>query len=242
MRIAVCDDEEQYRLLLHDRILSDSILKDYEAEIFQYGGGRELIQAVEQGAVFDVIFLDIQMEQGRDEGIAAAKRLREMGVKSLIVYVTGFIDYMQTGYEVRAFRYLLKSQIGSQLSAVLSDIRRELFCEDSFSFQFNHETILLPKRDILCFQSDRRQVRILTQEKEYAFYDSLDHVEERLRKEQGGMEFLRCHRSYLVNISQICRYNSEEILLKNGLGIPISRSFTREVRRILMLRFAMKDG
>ena len=66
------------------------------------------------------------MELGTDDGIRAARELRRRGEKGLIVYLTGFINYVQTGYEVRAFRHLLKSQVTEKLSQVLADIVREL--------------------------------------------------------------------------------------------------------------------
>lgn len=111
MRIVICDDEPMYRELLHERILQYGIEQDFETEIVEYGGGKQLTAALDAGERADVYFLDIQMENGADDGIRAAKELRRRGDNGLIVYVTSFIDYAQDGYEVKAFRYLLKSQI-----------------------------------------------------------------------------------------------------------------------------------
>ncbi len=111
MRIVICDDEPEYRRLLHERILQYAFSQDFETEIAEFESGEQLIAALDAGERADVYFLDIQMENGDDDGIRAAKELRRRGDNGLIVYVTGFIDYAQTGYEVKAFRYLLKSQI-----------------------------------------------------------------------------------------------------------------------------------
>ena len=146
MRIAICDDELRYRRMIHEKLLQDSICHDYEAEISEYASGAELLAAMERGYSADVFFLDIQMEGG-DEGIRLGRALRRRGVDGLIVYITGFIDYVQIGYEVKAFRYLLKSQIAEGLPKVLGDIRQEL-SGSSYLFQAGGESLRVDKRDI----------------------------------------------------------------------------------------------
>ena len=229
MRIVICDDEAGYRRLLHEKILQDSIANDYEAEILEFEGGEELLSSNLARAA-DVYFLDIQMEQGTDEGIQAARDLRRRGEKGLIVYVTGFIDYVQTGYEVKAFRYLLKSQIPGKLSQVLKDIRKELSGEEVFSFQSGRETIRVKQREILYIESDKRQLHLVSQEAEYQFYGTLEEAQKEL-----GEQFLRCHRSFLANMEWIEGYTRDSLKLNGGIVIPVSRSYTKEVKRRLML-------
>ena len=228
MRIAICDDELRYRRMIHEKLLQDSICHDYEAEISEYASGAELLAAMERGYSADVFFLDIQMEGG-DEGIRLGRALRRRGVDGLIVYITGFIDYVQIGYEVKAFRYLLKSQIAEGLPKVLGDIRQEL-SGSSYLFQAGGESLRVDKRDILYLESRIRILRLVTAEREYSFYDSLDHAQQEL-----GESFMRCHRSFLVNIDRIRRYSSSEIVLEGDVPIPVSRSYGKAVRQRLML-------
>ena len=228
MRIAICDDELRYRRMIHEKLLQDSICHDYEAEISEYASGAELLAAMERGYSADVFFLDIQMEGG-DEGIRLGRALRRRGEDGLIVYITGFIDYVQIGYEVKAFRYLLKSQIAEGLPKVLGDIRQEL-SGSSYLFQAGGESLRVDKRDILYLESRIRILRLVTAEREYSFYDSPDHAQQEL-----GESFLRCHRSFLVNIDRIRRYSSSEIVLEGDVPIPVSRSYGKAVRQRLML-------
>ena len=232
MQIAICDDEKQYRWLLHEIILQDSFQQGYEVEIEEYENGELLLKALDAGRAADVFFLDIQLEQGSDDGIQLAKELRRRGEKGLIIYVTGFIDYVQTGYEVKAFRYLLKSQIQEKMGQVLKDIKVELTSEDYFIFQKNREIVRINKQDIMYLESEKRILRVVTAQSEDTFYGTLDAVEEELRKD----DFLRCHRSFLVNIRKIKNFSNHRIELVNGSSIPISRSYSKEVKRQLMLR------
>ena len=229
MRIVICDDEAGYRQILHEKILKDSVANDYEAEIVEIENGEKMLSS-EMAQSADVYFLDIQMEQGTDDGIRAARDLRRRGEKGLIVYVTGFIDYVQTGYEVKAFRYLLKSQIQDKLPHVLKDIRKELFGAKVFAFQCGRETVRVNQRSILYLESDKRQLQLTTQESEYRFYGTLEEAHKEL-----GDQFLRCHRSFLVNMEWIEAYTSDHLRLKGNIVIPVSRSYSKEVKQRLML-------
>lgn len=234
MRIVICDDEAEYRQLLRDRIMHHAILWGYETEIAEYVDGESLLAAWEREKGADVYFLDIETKKGPDDGIRTARELRRRGDGGLIIYVTGFIDYVQTGYEVRAFRYLLKNQIERDLEQVLLDIRKELAGGDIFSFQKNKEIFYIKLRDILFLESDRRLVRIRYNQGEESFYGSLDRVEAEL----AGKGFLRCHKSYLVHMDKVKSFSGEQIILEDGTILPVSRSCGKAVKRELTLYFA----
>ena len=230
IKMVICDDEPKYRQLLHKIILQDSFACDYEVEITEYESGAGLVEALDKGLTADVYFLDIQMENGTNDGIQVARELRRRKENGLIVYVTSFIDYVQTGYEVRAFRYLLKSQIEDKLAQVLEDIREELFGEGFFCFKTKGETIRIDKREILYLESNKRQLQLVTAETEYNFYGSMENAEKEL-----GQQFLRCHQSYLVNIKLIQKFSNEQIELQGGIAVPVSRSYAKKVKQRLML-------
>ena len=228
IRIAICDDEPAYRRILREKILQDSIRNDYEVNIREYGSGRELLEGIDSFPA-EVFFLDIQMEQGGDDGIRTGRELRRRGAEGLLIYVTAFIDYVQTGYEVRAFRYLLKSQIGDMLPKVLNHVRQER-SGGTYYFKTGGETVGVEKGRILYLESSGRVLRLVTGEEEYRFYDTLDHAAELL-----GEGFLRCHRSFLVNGDKIQKYSAGEIVLQGNIVLPISRSYAKAVRKRLML-------
>lgn len=233
LKIAICDDEEKYRSLLHERIVKDSFGSNYELIIDEYACSKELEAALDKCVDYDVYFLDIQMENGTDDGIRTARTLRNRGKKGLIIYVTSFIDYVQVGYEVKAFRYLLKSQLETELKRVLDDIRKELVGEEFFSFRINGDAIRVNKSDIMYLESDRRQIKLYTSgnlTEEYCFYGSLDDIETKL-----GESFMRCHRSYVVNVAYIKRWSGEQIELNCGVTVPVSRSYAKDVKQRLML-------
>lgn len=229
MRIAVCDDEPLFRGMLHEKILQDGFDHDYEPDVAEYSGGIELLEAQEKGYSADVYFLDVQMAGGEDDGIRTARQLRRRGEQGLIVYVTSYIDYVQIGYEVRAFRYLLKSQLADKLSEVLRDIRQELSGQE-FLFRAGGESVRIDRRRILYLESRLRMLRLVTEKEAYSFYADLETA-----RSQLGEKFLRCHKSFLVNLDKVTRFSMNRIVLEDGTSVPVSRSYAKDVKRRLLL-------
>ena len=104
IRIAICEDEKDTQLLIEDYI--HNILKNIniEYEIQKYDLGEELLESNLKD--IDILLLDIQM--GQINGMDTARKIREVDNKMEIIFITSLIDYVQEGYEVRAYRYLLK--------------------------------------------------------------------------------------------------------------------------------------
>lgn len=229
MRIAVCDDEPLFREALRERILQDCFDHDYEADVAEYGSGSALLAARERGYSADVYFLDVQMEQGTDDGIRTARELRRLGEQGLIVYVTSYIDYVQIGYEVKAFRYLLKSQLQDKLAEVLRDIRQELSGQEFF-FRAGGESVRIDRRRILYLESRLRTLQLVTEKDSYSFYANLEDAQKQL-----GERFLRCHKSFLVNLDKVARFSRELLVLDNGEAVPVSRSYAKDVRQRLLM-------
>ncbi|WP_286184103.1 response regulator [Clostridium sp. CCUG 7971] len=104
IKIAICEDEKETQILIEDYL--NNILKNInvEYEIQKYISGEELLECNLKD--IDILLLDIQM--GQINGMDTARKIREVDNKMEIIFITSLIDYVQEGYEVRAYRYLLK--------------------------------------------------------------------------------------------------------------------------------------
>lgn len=257
MHIAVCDDEDIFREYLKRLLLEYSFRIHEEIFVSEYASGQSLLEAYSsyknssyknalcknpscqnssyknsscKTEVWDVIFLDIRME-GMD-GMKTAELLRAQGCGCLIVFLTSLVEYAPKGYEVRAFRYLLKEQARSDLGRVLDACRQELSVETYFSFCYERRSYSILKRDIRYFESRKRLVFLHAAEQTYQFYQKLDDLEKQL-SEEG---FLRCHRSFLVQERYVRSWRENALWLEDGTELPVSRTYGREVNRRLMLR------
>lgn len=106
LSIAICDDEEFFRITEKQLILKYMAGKNCECMIDMYESGKELLALKSAISQYHIIFLDVNMEE--IDGIETAKEIRKITKDVFIVFVTAFITYALEGYKVDAVRYLIK--------------------------------------------------------------------------------------------------------------------------------------
>ena len=106
LSIAICDDEEYFRITEKQLILKYMAGKNCECMIDMYESGKELLALRSAISQYNIIFLDVNMEE--IDGIETAKEIRKITKDVFIVFVTAFITYALEGYKVDAVRYLIK--------------------------------------------------------------------------------------------------------------------------------------
>lgn len=173
LSIGICDDSQDNRQSL--RWLLESILeeKNIEHAIFEFSSGETLLQWDQKHPnEIDLLFLDIEM--GSVNGMETASQLREKHSALQIVFVTGFSDYVFDGYRVGALGYLMKPAKRDQLEEILSRFLVKL-CQDAqevYSCRDGDSWFRIPHKEILYFESDRRKVNCVTQNRTYSFMAS----------------------------------------------------------------------
>lgn len=230
--IAVCDDEKAVCEYLRDRITDLLARWDINGTVTVFNDGEPLAAAFESGqADFNLIFLDITMKSC--DGLSAAKRIRAVDKDVMIVFVTASAEYVFSGYEVRAFRYILKPELMNGFPRVFKECVGELTRSDGarYVFQSGAESTSLPVRDILLFESNKRIITLKTVSgREYTFYGKLDEVEQTLKKQ----DFVRCHQSFLINAAKISSLTPTLAVLSDGTGVPVSKHRARETNEAFL--------
>lgn len=206
MKIAVCDDDRPIReelIRLIQRQVSD-------ADITEYQSGEELING---GAHFDIYFLDIEMDAM--SGMELARHIREQEENSrkrgLIIFVTGYREYMEQAFDVNAFHYLLKPLDEKKFAEVFNRAWKEasVFGEQEKRYimvkSLGAQQRLFLK-NIYYIESRNKKVIIHTTDKILEVYGKMEELENRL-----GSGFYRCHRCYLVNMEKIAAYSGDNI-------------------------------
>jgi DNA-binding LytR/AlgR family response regulator len=214
MMVAICDDE-----------MSDAkTLKNY---VESYGGrnivlnifnsGKSLLEAVRSGRSFDLIFLDIVMDELN--GYEAAKYLSSRGSQSLIVFVTETMKYFTAGYEF-AIGYTQKPIEEKKIHAFLYKAQKH-YEPKKVLIKTEDDEIMVRVQDILYYEITGRNVTLHTLKGEYQFKSSLKDQIEHLPLDM----FFQPHHSYLINLDKIIGVSktNQTITLQGGASIPISR-------------------
>ncbi len=214
--IAVCDDEvmECSRMATKIRGILDEM--EVPCTIRQFYSGRELLQSSE---TFDIIFLDIIMD-GLD-GMKTARLVREKAFDKLLVFISASRDYVFDAYDVEAFQYLLKPVEDKKLKSVLRKaVRKTEERSQAFiivSRERQKKKLFLD--DIYYFEIRGRMIDAHGRGGIFSYYEQIGLLERELQ----GKGFVRCHKSYLVNLKYVDVYNRQELVLDNGERIAIAK-------------------
>ena len=104
LKIAICDDEKYDRSRVHTLLQDYLTVNRLNASINLFSSGKEFLSERDNLVKYDIVFLDINMEEV--DGIQTAQRMRNYQSETCIVLVTAFINYALEGYKVGAVRLL----------------------------------------------------------------------------------------------------------------------------------------
>ena len=227
MYIAICEDEQIYVEGMQHAIQtwkSSRGRQDVDARV--YLSAEDLWDEWGKGHVFDMLFLDIGFKLM--SGFELAQRIREADPNIPIIFVTNNEEYLQRGYEVAAYRYLVKPIREEEVHACLDYCARHttIMQEEGCVISKYGCSLRMPYRDVLYIVSGIHTVRICTRfGKEYQIpiKCNLDTYIKQFPPDY----FLRCHRGYIVNIMHACKYTRQTITLMGGVEIPIGKLYSK---------------
>ena len=224
MRIAVCDDEERFRLDIKKHI--DKIYNSLDVVVDCFSGGKELIASFE-ARPYDLVFLDIDMPEM--DGITLAKKLRDMNDKIYIVFLTGHVEYALEGYEVNALRYLTKPIQDDKLKEVLRFVSDKLTSKRQILIKVDGEEHLLDVSDILYFEAQNQYIMVYTVNAEYLVRYNLGDYENELKSDG----FFRTHRGYMISLGKVKKLGKNEVIMEGNAVVPVSRSMMPKLKDAL---------
>jgi len=231
MRIAICDDEHQqaqYIKMLVGRWAGESGTK---ADIEMYGSAEDFKAAREGGKKHDCLLLDIQM--GGQDGIGLAREIRRHDQKLSIVFVTGHTDYMSQGYDVSALHYLVKPIDEGKLFEVLDKAAKNLAKEPEFlTLAINREEIFIPLCEIVHIEASLHHIVVNTVAGQHKAKMPLAAIENRL-----GDGFFKCTRSFIVGLRYVRRISKSEVILTDGVSVPLGRGLYKDINKAFIKYF-----
>ncbi|MBO4863281.1 MAG: response regulator transcription factor [Eubacterium sp.] len=227
MRIAVCDDEEKFRVQARDMI--DSLAGSMDVVVDAYSDGRKLLEAFDRKP-YDILFLDIEMPAM--DGITLAKKLRERSENIYIVFLTGHVEYALEGYEVNALRYLTKPIKEDKLREVLRFVMDKNVSKRQLMIKEDGEELLINVTDIIYMEAQNQYVMIYTTEGEHLIRYNISDFEEQLASDG----FFRCHRGYLISLAKVKKLVKGDVIMETPDGeasVPVSRSNVKPLKEAL---------
>jgi two-component system LytT family response regulator len=242
IRTLVADDEPIARARVVSLLSGE---QDIEL-VRECATGEEARAAIEQEQL-DLLFLDIQMPEM--SGIDLARTIQANGMPA-VVFVTAYDQYALRAFEVHALDYLLKPFSSDRFRAALGHAREHLSKRKAGGDTAStapqsvvRDQQAAGRRNRLMVKSGGRihfvrtgdidwceaagnYVRMHVAQQEYLIRDTMSHLESQL----DGQQFMRIHRSTIVNVDRIqemqSSFNGEYVvLLRNATRLTLSRGY-----------------
>ncbi len=224
MRIAICDDSKENLALLED-VVDGLKLRETEVECFE--NGESLLRYITDSKdnFYQIYLLDIEMPG--INGLDTAKQIREIDKRAIIIFVTAYSDYVFSSFEVQPFRFIIKPIDREKLENVIHAAVNYIYTSKRYIFiSVDKAKIQLCCEDIMYFEGDKRKVNVYLPEETYSFYSKMSDIE----KMVDNSWFVRIHVSFIVNMDYVKAIYTDEIVLNNGVHLPVSRKYQKSVK------------
>ncbi len=229
IQIVLCDDDPVFQEALHRELVRIFTKLHLCAKITAFCAPAEITEDAFRAC--DMAFLDIDFENEDCNGIEIARRLRQVNREGLLFFVTNFIDYAPAGFEVRAFRYILKRDMDDILERYILQAMETVAEAQEYLRLWDQDRIVdVPLSQMEYLEVMDHYVSVHAGEDAYVLSATLSNLEAAL--EPHG--FLRVHKSYLVNMAHIRKFRSRECLLANGTALAVGeKSYPQQKQKYL---------
>lgn len=231
MKAIICDDKAVFVDAIESRLRNYAAKKDTNVEITKCRSGKELLELDLLGC--DVLFLDIDMPG--INGIDAAREIRKINREVILVFITGWIEYAPAGYQVNAFRYLLKGSLDQEFDPCMEDILAKLHENaEMMIFQTRDRNLEISLKNILYLEGTQRRSVLLY------LYEGRNPIEctgklAEYDEQLCRKGFLRLQKSYLANMDHIVRIKNYMALLRDGTELKVSERQYAQVKKDFLL-------
>jgi len=221
-------------LIVDDEPLARDVLRRYVAKLPYLHLAGECSNAIDafsflQRQTVDLIFLDIRMPE-----LLGTEFVQSLRRAPKIIFTTAYKEYASDGFELDAVDYLLKpirferflravdkTFPGKRSEAELVEQTEENKSTPNFIYlRIDRKLVKIILSDILYFESDRDYVKVYTTEKRLVTRQTIASIEAML----SPAEFIRIHRSFILNIQRIKSFN-HEIVEIGSTELPIGKLF-----------------
>lgn len=233
IRIALCDDNKEDMLQLHQKIIEwyRENSKNQSVSRTEYSDSVYLSSVIDAGDSHDVFFLDVEMP--KVDGFQLADKIRNKLPAAIIVFLTSHSELAPDGYKFRALRYVSKLVLSQKLPEALEAVQKEFSALESGYLVVPHYTdaLRIPYNEILYVQHILRSSQIYT-------------LRQGIIKDNRGLKaiysvigdkrFIYIDRSTFVNIDFIRELKGNEIILRTGESLAISRPMLANVKETIV--------
>jgi len=221
LNIAICDDVQSDRMQIESFINDFCSRENFRTNRIIFEDGESLVRYYMEGNPrFDIVFLDIYMT-GLN-GLKSAEQVRKFDSECKIIFTTSSTEHALISFSVFPFNYLVKpitkKVFESVFNRALEKINNEI--QKNLSIKIGSKIFSLPYKDIMFIESNAKVVNVhMATSNPFSYISKLDDLESQINDKR----FIRCHKSFLVNMDYISCVENYTFKLINNTQTPITQ-------------------
>ena len=231
LRVAICDDE---KILMEIEEIAGRFfrLNCIDSKITTYQSSENLQYDLQDGIVYDLFLLDIEMPE--IHGMELAKEICERMPSAKIIFITSHLEYAITAYEYSVFRYIQKTMLHEKLFLALEDYYKLYALEKNEYYMIEIKNYLekIPYRSIFyVLKEGKYSVLYLEGERTVSVRKTLKQVFEELGQEY----FYFADRGCIINLANVVGMDTGKILFPEQQNVTINKTNWIEFKESLLL-------
>lgn len=198
LKVLLLEDEEYTREFLNKLLTEVPGI----SEVFATSSGEDAISWAKINQP-QLLLFDIELGKDSPNGLDVARTIYTFNKDDYIIFVTGYSQYALDSFTVHPYSYVLKPINIARFKELIAEIVDKVEGQsktnsDILALKTRDEAVHINKNDIFFIEVQRHRTIIHTQIDLLESRKSLDELEAML-----GQDFLRVHRSYIVNLKKI---------------------------------------
>lgn len=220
--IGICDDEEFHRrqIIKHCEYYFESVRQEHC--YIEFSSGEEVLAY--HGDRLLILFMDIEM--GEVSGLGVLEKLRESDLVWRFAFVSNHQEQRLDTIDIKTLAFIEKPIQYAAVEKCMNIAIREHEKNILATFTVFDGKNCVEISDIIYIQADRYYVSIHAKNKSFVGYDGIGQCEEQLQ----GTSMVRVHKSYLINMQHVHKLSAGEVVMEDGLRLPVGRKYSINVR------------
>jgi DNA-binding LytR/AlgR family response regulator len=225
MRIAICDSNKNGRREITQCISSVDI-ENNPFDIVEFEHEDNILEYYKCNGVFDIVYLSMELYHTPLSGIEIGQRLRKLDENVILFFLSSHQFNVQDMFDIGAFQLILKpidkNFLISEFKRAVNTIYKR---KSTYKITYKGETSIILKNDIIYIETYDRHLRMTTNERKYEYTGKISAEEKKFE----SYEFIRCHKSYIINMNHITHIIGNDFILSNGDVVPISKQHRSDI-------------
>lgn len=226
--IGICDDEVFHRE--HIKELCEQYFAEYpqEHKYIEFASGEEVLKyeetAANSGSKLHLLFLDVEM--GELDGIELLRKVEDADWIWRIVFVTSHDEVMQDAFGIKTMGFARKPVEYRQVEKWIITAIRENKENVMLEYASGTKQGYISLEDIYYLEAEGNYTKLHKKDEMILINENLKQWQKKI----AMLPFVRIHKSYLINMLHVKRWEASKVTLENGVKLPVGRKYTKTAR------------